>query len=188
MNSNRSALLNSRILPSIQWKKKKVSHSSTSVSARAFGIQAAPAADLQTLQNTSSAHGAWSCDGGWIPVVLWTSGLICSSHTDQHFWQAEELQLQMRKSETDMCSIMSLVFWLRNRLSFFICKYSFKPQLDHEQKQTKATLCLLFCVNSLDLYHSTLISVQVCGSWINLPASNVELRALKHYRAVVFGK
>lgn len=50
MNTNRSVQLNSRILPSFQ--EKKVSETSTSISVRAFGIQAAPVADRQTLEKT----------------------------------------------------------------------------------------------------------------------------------------
>lgn len=100
-----------------QKKKKKVSQSAVSV--RAFGIQAAPVADLQTLQNTSSAHGAWSRDGGWVPVVLWTSGLICRSHTDQHFWQASRTPASNEKRRQTRVVSCLVYFGFRNALSFF---------------------------------------------------------------------
>lgn len=167
MNTNRSALPNSRILPSFSGstkkkKKKKVSHSSTSVSARAFGIQTAPVADLQTLQNTSLAHGAWSLRWRRSP-----DGAL-NFRTDMLFsyWPAF-LTAGGTPPSTDTCSA---------GLSFLVCKRSFRPRLDRQQrlfKQTEATPCLLFSVNSVYLYYGTLASIRGCGSKIKLQASDV---------------
>lgn len=96
----------------------------------------------------------------WYAVLILTS--VSDSQQNSSFKWGKQ---------TDTWSIMSLVFWLRKRLSFLVGKHSFRPQLDHEQRlfnQTEATLCLLFCVNPVDLYSSTLSSIQVRGRWIQL--------------------